>query len=921
MKWAFCVSILLVLNFQSLAQDTSLDYKKYIDKGDTELLKGNNADFEVAINAYSTAMRYSSDNGEETKRKILEAFKKKETVFCADASKVLGNELAFTAQELLKEGYRTKAFQLAAFTEKYIDPGNLKSHRILHESYYYNDENKYISDKPRGWSRNFIGHTSIVRSINKSPDGRYIVSVGIEGEFKIWEAATGEEIQTFKLEKYNRAYATSARFSSDGKYILTHADGNVIKVDWKTGKIIQFIESYGFSTSVHFSPIDNFVIMFDSWSSVKLINLKTAEELFSFPVETMGSWDFNFSPNEEYFATADEKGRVILWSTADGQKVHTLKGHKSFVNSAEFSKDGKYLVTASRDKTIKIWNVSTGKKIRTLNGCSDFNFSATLSSDNRYVLTTCKNSSMLLNVSNGAVLKTFAGQTTYFSPGDKYIIWRNKKRLTFWEVSTRSDVYSIENDIYAGPLFFTEDRFFTASQKDNSLQLHEISHRKLLRSFGKGNTDLNSSCISPDGKYFVTTGWENKASLWSISSGQIIRSFVGHTNYVRSANFSPDGKYLVTASKDMTAKLWDVISGEEICTFSGHTSRVMSASFSPDGKYLVTASEDKTAKLWNIDTRSEIRTFTGHNHSLNSARFSPDGKYVVSTGFLTARLWDVLTGKELFTFLGHSGNVKSANFSPDGNYIVTASSDRTSKLWDANNGMHIGNFKGHDGVLTSACFSSSSKQILTSSWDDTAKLWDTETFREIETLIGHHSWVNATSFSPDDEYILTTSRDSTSKYWINKSSLFLSSVPLLADFTTSEIRKFNLVSLLVQSDTWDEMLTNASIQQVKAFGLYFQMEVKSDRNPETYTEHYQKAIECFQVAHKRSDNSIYSYYLLNCYKDWGEKLQGSTSSKHIEIYLKSIDEREQKGFLSQEDLKALQGLRDELKELLSSDTN
>ena len=50
------------------------------------------------------------------------------------------------------------------------------------------------------------------------------------------------------------------------------------------------------------------------------------------------------------------------------EKLRTLAGHSSSVNSASFSPDGKHIVTASGDGTTRLWDTATGRQIGLLGG-------------------------------------------------------------------------------------------------------------------------------------------------------------------------------------------------------------------------------------------------------------------------------------------------------------------------------------------------------------------------------------------------------------------------------------------------------------------------------------------------------------------------------------------------------------------------
>ena len=71
------------------------------------------------------------------------------------------------------------------------------------------------------------GHTSGVRSVAFSPDGKRIVSGSIDNTLKIWDAVSGEELQT--LEGHTTS-VYSVAFSPDGKRIVSGSLDTTLKI-------------------------------------------------------------------------------------------------------------------------------------------------------------------------------------------------------------------------------------------------------------------------------------------------------------------------------------------------------------------------------------------------------------------------------------------------------------------------------------------------------------------------------------------------------------------------------------------------------------------------------------------------------------------------------------------------------------------
>jgi WD40 repeat protein len=77
------------------------------------------------------------------------------------------------------------------------------------------------------------GHSEIVRSVNFSPDGRRIVSGGADKTIKVWDTETGQEMLTLRRHS-DRVF--SVAFSPDGKRIVSGSSDKTVKV-WELGLV------------------------------------------------------------------------------------------------------------------------------------------------------------------------------------------------------------------------------------------------------------------------------------------------------------------------------------------------------------------------------------------------------------------------------------------------------------------------------------------------------------------------------------------------------------------------------------------------------------------------------------------------------------------------------------------------------------
>lgn len=162
--------------------------------------------------------------------------------------------------------------------------------------------------------------SSGVNSIVFSPDGQLLASTGFDGKIKIWNLPTGELMRT--LEGQSGSIGSLA-ISANGQTLVSGVTnggfGSISTWNLRTGELMS-----------KFNPPDAIVSVAISPDGKTLAS---------------GSWDYR-------------EGTIRVWNLETRQLLHTIRAHRSVVDSLTFSLDGKTLASGSLDQTIKIWQVS-----------------------------------------------------------------------------------------------------------------------------------------------------------------------------------------------------------------------------------------------------------------------------------------------------------------------------------------------------------------------------------------------------------------------------------------------------------------------------------------------------------------------------------------------------------------------------------
>ena len=149
-----------------------------------------------------------------------------------------------------------------------------------------------------------LGHSQIIKAVAASPDGRFVITGGLDRTARLWDAATGAELKVFSGHTGD---VTALAFSPDSRFALSASQDNTARLwDLTTGTQVALFttstrEARKGLTSVAFSPDGRIVLHGSKKTNAKLWEVKTKKHLHNLKGQ-MPCNRFFKSPKQQFSA-------------------------------------------------------------------------------------------------------------------------------------------------------------------------------------------------------------------------------------------------------------------------------------------------------------------------------------------------------------------------------------------------------------------------------------------------------------------------------------------------------------------------------------------------------------------------------------------------------------------------------------------
>ncbi|MBO0697723.1 MAG: PQQ-binding-like beta-propeller repeat protein, partial [Zavarzinella sp.] len=455
-----------------------------------------------------------------------------------------------------------------------------------------------------------------------SPDGRTVAVTTHDPAVVLWDIETGEEKLVFRGHTSavkNVAFSPDGRLAASGAGDIVRSEPGQVKV-WETETGRELFDLRGHTDAIYgvaFSPDGRRLASASQDHTVKLWDVATGREILTIRAHTDTVRALAFSPNGWRLATACVDGVIKVWdatpwagSTPPGL-VRTLSGHGAAVFSLAFHPDGRRLFALSDNETIRSWDADTGNELHRESITPQIYALALSPAGNLLATGTTDGAVWLLDAATLRRERDLHGhghapvKSLAFSPdGGRLAIahWAGRS-VWVWDVRTGDVVSTLEghSDAVVGVAYRPEGKRLASASHDRTGGVWDTATGRCVQTLTGHTSRVLAVAYSPDRRFLASAGNDGTIRLWDPETGKSMgEPLKGHASGVYAVAFSPDGRWLASGGNDWTVKVWDPMTGTELHTFRGHTDRVQAVAFRPDGRRLASASSDQTVKIWDL---------------------------------------------------------------------------------------------------------------------------------------------------------------------------------------------------------------------------------------------------------------------------------------------------------------------------------
>ena len=536
------------------------------------------------------------------------------------------------------------------------------------------------------------------------------------------------------LPEYNIGFNPLA-ISSDGKYLASGDNGNMIKIR-------NFENNFEIKEELkgHFDRVRKVKFTSDMKKLVSCSNDFTAriwkfdKNQKSTEIYTLQNFgcrviDFEFFDDETKVAFVCSNPSVVFYNLENGEYIKKLENHTKFVYSLAIDKKTNVLYTAGEDRTIQTYDLRTIEYKGIFQEMASVINVLLLMTGKSYLLVGCADGTIqILSTSNqGKLISTLNG---------------HKNSVKCLALNSK------ETTLYSGG-------------EDNTIQIWNLQENKRMALFDENCHSVNSIIIYDKDKKMISATADQTISIWNLDDSVNLPFLEGHFRKINQIEATSDGKYAFSCSHDQTVIMWDVNTKTQLKIIEGFKSAVKTLALTRNkvNKKLITACYDGNVKVWSVSSTFDVNILSDFElyTEITSVEIRNDDKEFFLGGYDSfIKIYDMESYK-LQRTLSNNAAIERLLLSPDNQRLVAAGRDRLIKVWNHQSKELLQTLSGHEETVYALAWITDGKnlKLVSGGEDKTMRIWkfDDKMFINEKTISGFKSTVKDIIITKDSIYI------------------------------------------------------------------------------------------------------------------------------------------------------------------------
>ncbi len=369
-----------------------------------------------------------------------------------------------------------------------------------------------------------------IRDFAFNPDGTRIYSASVNDVVRIWDVATGLEME--RLQGHTDDVLTVG-MSADGQLLATGSKDEKIRL-WNieqpaaeqvltshTERITEIITQ---GNRLYTSSVDDRLLIWERGAAQPMLEIQFSGSILSIAI----------SPDGQRALVGSLDGLLAELDFGTQQITQQFAGHSGNINALAYLPDGQRALSASQDGLMILWDVNTGAEIRRLGTEGSPIFDLALAPDGVHAAASYGDGTAIYwNLETGEAVRQFAGHssTVYavvISPDGSTLVTGSRDELIIpWNIASGEDGTPYIGD--AGVVW--------------------------------------SLAYSADGQRLVSGSGEGSIIVWDVASGSPLQRFDIPGSSVYSLAAYDDGRNIISGQEDGSLFVWRTYPLPELLTW------------------------------------------------------------------------------------------------------------------------------------------------------------------------------------------------------------------------------------------------------------------------------------------------------------------------------------------------------------------